>query len=150
MTRNTVSHRAAAHTEKEVSAYFTSVQIMFFGRVVPGKRERSDASERKYILDLQVSAYGLLATLLHAGISMDASVKTVNVQLTRAQIMPFNFAQVRQRDQLLTTSICCQSDTKNLRRKCICDIAYSNCFKILIYIVPRFLYLPYQQSFFQS
>ena len=83
---------AAADSEMEVSAYFTSVHITvvwkgcdkqccrqrsvlipFFGRAVPGKRERKYilyTAERKYILDLQVSTYSLLAclaTLLHTG-----------------------------------------------------------------------------------
>ena len=38
-----------AGSEKEVSAFFTSVLIPSFGRAVTGKRERSDASEKEVI-----------------------------------------------------------------------------------------------------
>ena len=109
-----MSYSAAAHSEKEVSAYFTSVQIPSFGRAATDKRELNDASERKYILDLQVSTYSLLATLLQE--------KTVNAQFTRSQIMSFDFARIGQRRQL-TTSIRFQIDTKTWKRtkcpKCI-------------------------------
>ena len=39
--------RAAADSEIEVSAYFTSVLIPSFGRAVTGKSERSDAREKE-------------------------------------------------------------------------------------------------------
>ena len=37
----------AADSKIKVSAYFTSVLIPSFGRAVTGKRERSDASEKE-------------------------------------------------------------------------------------------------------
>ena len=84
---------AAADSKMEVSAYFTSVHIPSFEKAVRGNAADSKMevsyftsvhiyrlleglqqvllqtvtqAKRKYILDLQVSTYGLLATLLHS------------------------------------------------------------------------------------
>ena len=57
----------ATDSEMEVSAYFTSVLIPSFGRAVQAQESAVTLAKRKYIHDLQVSMYGLLATLLHGG-----------------------------------------------------------------------------------
>ena len=53
----------SAHSENQVSAYFTSVQILAIERAVTRKKEAVTPARRKYILDLQVSKFGLLAAL---------------------------------------------------------------------------------------
>ena len=53
--------------------------------VSASQKEAVTLAERKYILDLQVSKYGLLAAL-----------KAVNAQYTRKQIMPSDIAQTKQ------------------------------------------------------
>ena len=55
----------AADSETEESAYFTSVLIP--EGLWQAKESAVTPVERKYILDLQVSTYSFLATLLHAG-----------------------------------------------------------------------------------
>ena len=62
MTQNT-----SAHSENQVSAYFTSVHILSIEKSVTNKKEAVTPAKRKYILDLQVSKYGLFAALLHTG-----------------------------------------------------------------------------------
>ena len=47
----------------QVSAYFTSVQILSIERALTNKKEAVTSAKRKYVLDLQVSKYGLLAAL---------------------------------------------------------------------------------------
>ena len=47
--------RAAAGSEMEVSAYFTSVHILSSGRAVTGKKSAVTPAKRNYILDLQVA-----------------------------------------------------------------------------------------------
>ena len=46
-------------------------------------------TKMKYLLDLQVSTYRLLAALLDDGSGWHASVKAVNAQFTREQKMLF-------------------------------------------------------------
>ena len=53
-------HDTSAHSQNQVSAYFTSVQILSIERAVTNKGAVTSA-KRKYVLDLQVSKYGLLA-----------------------------------------------------------------------------------------
>ena len=56
-------HVTSAHSQNQVSAYFTSVQILSIKRAVTNKREAVTSGKRKYVLDLQVNKYGLLAAL---------------------------------------------------------------------------------------
>ena len=51
------------HSQNQVSAYFTCVQILSFERAVTNKKETVTSAKRKYVIDLQVSKYGLLAAL---------------------------------------------------------------------------------------
>ena len=53
----------SAHSQNQVSAYFTSVQILSIESAVTNKKEAVTSAKRKYVLDLQVSKYGLLAAL---------------------------------------------------------------------------------------
>ena len=52
-----------AHSQIQVSAYFTSVQILSIESAVGNKNEAVTSAKRKYVLDLQVSKYILLAGL---------------------------------------------------------------------------------------
>ena len=53
----------SAHSQNQVSAYFTSLQILSIEIVLTNKKEAVTSAKRKYVLDLQVSKYGLLAAL---------------------------------------------------------------------------------------
>ena len=53
---------ASAPSQNQVSAYFTSVQILSIESAVTNK-EAVTSAKRKYVLDLQVSKYRLLAEL---------------------------------------------------------------------------------------
>ena len=55
-------HDTSAHSQNQVSAYFTSVQILSIERAVTNK-EVATSMRRKYVPDLQVSKYSLLAAL---------------------------------------------------------------------------------------
>ena len=56
-------HDTSAHSQNQVSAYFTSVQILSIERAVTNKKEAATSMKRKYVLDSQVSKYSLLAAL---------------------------------------------------------------------------------------
>ena len=53
----------SAHSQNQVSAYFTSLQILSIEIALTNKKEAVTSAKRKYVLDLQVSKYGLLAAL---------------------------------------------------------------------------------------
>ena len=63
MLRVSWVHDTSAHSQNQVSAYFTSVQIMSIVRAVTNEKEEVTSAKRKYVLDSPVSKYGLLAAL---------------------------------------------------------------------------------------
>ena len=52
-----------AHRQNQVSAYFTSVKILSIESALTNKKEAVISGKKKYVLDLQVSKYGLLPAL---------------------------------------------------------------------------------------
>ena len=53
----------SVHSQNQVSAYFPSLQILSIESAVRNKKEAVTSAKRKYVIDLQVSKYGLLAAL---------------------------------------------------------------------------------------
>ena len=62
MLRVSWVYDTSAHSQNQVSAYFTSLQILSIEIALTNK-EAVTSAKRKYVLDLQVSKYGLLAAL---------------------------------------------------------------------------------------
>ena len=63
MLRVSWVYDTSAHSQNQVSAYFTSAQILSIERAVTNKKEAVTPAKRKYVLDLQVSKYSRLAAL---------------------------------------------------------------------------------------
>ena len=62
MIRVSWVYDTSAHSQNQVSAYFTRLQILSI-EIVPTNKEAVTSAKRTYVLDLQVSKYGLLAAL---------------------------------------------------------------------------------------
>ena len=63
MPRVSWVYDTSAHSQNQVYACFTSVQILSLESAVTNKKEAVISANRKYVLDLQVSKYGPLAAL---------------------------------------------------------------------------------------
>ena len=63
MLRVSWVYDSSAPSQNQVSAYFTSLQILSIEIALTNKKEAVTSAKRKYVLDLQVSKYGLLAAL---------------------------------------------------------------------------------------
>ena len=63
MLRVSWVYDTSAHSQNQVSSYFTSLQILSIEIALTNKKEAVTSAKRKYVLDLQVSKYGLLAAL---------------------------------------------------------------------------------------